>query len=116
MAGGTRFLPFTQFNAQAVSGTTTYNSPSTDINQLHNCGIDLTFVGTMTGTITVNCCNDNLNFKPLSFDPPLTQPSGSNLSFLVDLNQVPFRYLRVSYTNASGSGTLTSLLTCKDLG
>ncbi len=112
---GTRFLPFTQMNAVAVSSTTVYTSPSTDINQLHNIGLDIRFTGTMVGTLTVQCSNDNSVFTALTFNPVLTQPSGSNLNYLVDLNQVPFRYVRIQYTNASGSGTLTSLLTAKDL-
>ena len=112
---GTRFLPYTQFNAVPVSGTNTYNSPSTDINQLDNAGLDVRFVGTMAGTFSVQCSNDNQTFTALTFNPGLTQPSGSNLNFLIDLNQVPFRYIRVSYTNTSGSGTLTCLMTVKDL-
>jgi len=70
----------------------------------------------MTGTLTVQCSNDGVTFTALTFSPALTQPSGSNLNYLVDLNQVPFYYLEVVYVNASGSGTLTSILTSKDLG
>lgn len=113
--GQTRFNKYYQFNATAVSGTTTYHSDATDINQLHNAGLDVTFTGTMTGTFTVECCNDNVNFKSLTFSPSLAQPTGSSTSYLVDLNQVPWQYLRVSYVNASGSGTITCILTTKDL-
>lgn len=113
--GQTRFNLFTQFNAQAVSGTTTYNSPITDINQQHNIGLDIRFTGTMTGTLTVNCSNDGVVFNSLTFNPALAQPAGSNLSYLIDLNQVPFKFLQVSYVNSSGSGTLTSILSSKDL-
>ncbi len=112
---GTRFLPYTQFNATAVSSTTAYHSASTDISQLHNIGLDIRFAGTMNGTLTVECSNDNATFASLTFNPALSQPAGSNLAYLVDLNQVPFRYVRTSYTNASGSGTLTVLMTAKDL-
>ena len=114
--GNTRFNQFNQFTAKAVSGTTVYTSNYTDINQMHNLGLDVTFVGSMVGTFTVNCCNDAVNFKPLTFNPGLTQPSGSNLSYLIDLNQIPWRYINVSYTNASGSGTLNCIMTSKDLG
>lgn len=113
--GATRFTVFTQFNAVAVSGTTTYNSPISTLTQMHNIGLDITFTGTMTGTLTVNCCNDGVNFKALTFNPILSQPAGSGLSYLVDLNQVPFQYLQVTYVNASGSGTLNCILTSKDL-
>jgi hypothetical protein len=112
---GTRFLPFTQLNAVPVSSTNTYTSPSTDINQLDNAGIDVRFTGTMAGTFSVQCSNDNVVFSDLTFNPGIVQPSGSNLNFLIDVNQIPFRYIRVKYINTSGSGTLTSLLTVKDL-
>lgn len=112
---GVRFLPYTQFNAVAVSGTNTYHSAPTDINQLANIGLDIRFIGTMTGTLAIEASNDKTTFTALTFNPSLTQPSGSNLNFLIDLNQIPWRYIRTSYTNSSGSGTLTSLLTAKDL-
>lgn len=107
---------FTQFNAQAVSSTTTYHSPASNVLYQHNIGLDVTFTGTMTGTLSVECCNDGVNFKALTFNPTLSQPAGSSLGYLIDLNQVPFQYLRVTYVNSSGSGTLTSILTSKDLG
>jgi len=113
---GTRFNHYKQFDAQAVSSTTAYHSPVTDINQQHNVGLQITFVGSMVGTLSVECSNDGAAYIALTFSPVLTQPSGSNLSYLIALNQLPFRYIRTSYTNASGSGTLTSELTSKDLG
>jgi len=113
--GATRFNHFNQFVSQTVSGTNTVHSDSTNINQQHNIGLHIRFIGTMVGTLIVECSNDNVNFEPLTFIPPLTQPTGTNLSYLVDLNQVPFWYVRVSYTNSSGSGTLNSVMTSKDL-
>jgi hypothetical protein len=122
--GNTRFNSFIQFNSATlpnivtpttVTGTNTYNSAITDINQQHNVGLDVRFVGTMAGTLTVNCSNDGVVFTALTFNPAITQPSGSSLNFLVNLNNLPFRYVQVSYTNSTGSGTLISYLTSKDL-
>ncbi len=112
----TRPTTFTQFNAIAVTGTNTYTSPTSNILYMHNIGLDIRFTGTMAGTLTVNCSNDGVVFSALTFTPALSQPAGSNLNYLIDLNNVPFEYLNVVYTNASGSGTLTSLLVSKDLG
>lgn len=107
---------YTQFDAQAVSGTTVYTSAVSNILSQHNIGLDIRFTGTMTGTLAVQCSNDGIVFTSLTFSPALSQPAGSSLNYLIDLNQVPFYYLQVVYTNASGSGTLTSILTSKDLG
>ena len=113
---GVRFLQFPAFNAVMVSSTSTYTSPSTDINQLHNVGYDVRFAGTMTGTLSVLCSNDNITFTALTFNPSLSQPSGSNLNILIDCTQLAFRYIQLQYVNSSGSGTLTALLSAKDLG
>lgn len=112
----TRFNIFTQFNAQAVSGTTTYNSPVANVAFQHDMGIDIRFTGSMTGTLTVNGSNDGLVFSSLTFNPALAQPAGSNLNYLINLEHFGFQYLQVSYVNSSGSGTLTSILTSKDYG
>ena len=112
----TKFNVFTYFDAQTVTSTNTYNSTISNINNQHNIGLDIMFVGTMTGTLTINACNDGVNFKPITFNPGLAQPGGSNLSYLVSLNQVPWEFIQVSYTNATGSGTLNCIMTSKDLG
>ncbi len=113
--GATRFNVFTQFSSQAVTGTNTYTSSPTNINQQHNIGIQVNFTGTMSGTFSVICSNDGVNYTDLTFNPAITQPSGSNLGYLISCQQVPFYYLAVQYVNSSGSGTLTSILTSKDL-
>lgn len=101
--------------AVPVSSTNTYTSTTFNANFLDNIGLQITFVGTMTGTLTVTCSIDNKNFIPLTFSPTLSQPAGSNLSYLISLNQIPYPYIQVAYTNASGSGTLTVFLAGRDL-
>lgn len=102
-------------DAVALSDTNTVTSDTFNANQLDNIGLQISFSGDMTGTLSVNCSIDNENFEALTFSPALAQPAGSDLSYLVDLNQVPFPYLQISYTNDSGSGTLTVYLSAKDL-
>jgi hypothetical protein len=103
------------FNATAISSTNTVTSPSTYIGNLDNIGCMVKYTGTPTGTLTVNVSNDNVIFTSLTFTPAITQPSGSPLTFGIDLNQVPWPYLEFIYTNASGSGTLTISIFGKDL-
>lgn len=99
----------------SVSSTNTYTSPVFNASNLDNVGLQVEFTGSMSGTLTVNCSIDNVNYTALTFSPSLTQPSGGNLTYLVNLNQLPFPYLQVSYTNSSGSGTLEVWLSAKDL-
>jgi hypothetical protein len=102
-------------NAVAISSTLTVTSATFNANNVDNIGIQVSFTGTPTGTLAVQCSIDNVNFLPLTFNPVLSQPAGSPLSYLIDLTQVAFPYLNVSYTNASGSGTLTVYLSAKDV-
>lgn len=101
--------------ALALSSTGTVHSDQFNANNLDNIGLFVSFVGSMTGTITVECSIDLTNWTALTFSTALSQPAGSNLNYLINLNQLPFPYLRVSYTNASGSGTLDVWLSAKDL-
>lgn len=99
----------------AISSTNTYTSPVFNAINLDNIGLDVVFTGTPTGTLTVNCSIDGVVFTSLTFNPVLTQPSGGNLRYLISLNQLPYPYLQVSYTNSSGSGTLQVNLSGKDI-
>lgn len=99
----------------SASSTNTYTSNTFNASNLDNIGLQVAFTGTMTGTFQVLCSIDNENFEPLSFTPALTQPSGSDLSYLVSLNQLPYPYLQVTYTNISGTGTVSVFLSGKDL-
>lgn len=98
-----------------MTGTATVTSDTFNLHNLDNVGLQISWTGSPTGSITINCSIDGETFYPLTFNPSITQPAGSAAGYLVDLNQVPFPYLRVSYTNASGSGVLNVYLSAKDV-
>lgn len=98
-----------------MSGTATISSGVFQGNNLDNFGLQVSWTGTPTGTLTVNCSVDNVNFDALTFDPAITQPTGSAARYLINLNQIPFPYLKVQYVNSSGSGILNVWLSGKDL-
>jgi hypothetical protein len=99
----------------AMASTNTIYSNIVDMATMDNVGIEVVWTGTPTGTFTVNGSNSGANFFALTFDPALTQPAGSGGGYLIDLNQFPFKYLLLEYTNASGSGLLTTYGQKKDL-
>jgi hypothetical protein len=96
----------------AVSGTTTYYSDPVDKGSMPWVGLDF-YWGTNVGTITIQISNkpnpvlttDN-DWKTLTLATPMTQPSGANTGDYVDLTDLPFRWVRAKYVNASGTGTL----------
>ncbi len=82
---------------------------------MDNAGLEVTWTGTPTGVFEVQVSNSGISFYSLTFDPVLGQPAGSSGGYAIDLNQLPFKYLLLKYTNASGSGTLTVYGQQKDL-
>lgn len=89
-------------------------SDPVDMQYMDNAGISVAWTGTPTGTISIQ---GSLDYKPtdppragnwfdLTFDPALSQPAGSSGSILVNVNQLPYPWLRVNYVSASGSGNV----------
>jgi hypothetical protein len=108
----------------AMVGTSTITSAAQNIDNLDNVGLEVTWSGTPTGMLTVlgsisaglfGVPDDLVNYYAFTFDPALPQPLGAPGGYLIDLNQVPFTSLEVSYTNTGGDGILNVFLFKKDL-
>jgi hypothetical protein len=99
--------------AGAFTGVQTLYTNILGIQQMDNEGIEMTWTGTPTGTLSVMCSNSGVNFYALTFNPVLTQPSGAALGYLIQMAPVSFRYVFLQYVNASGSGTITAYSQCK---
>ena len=108
-------VPRSGVTTGAMASTNTIYSNVVDISNTDNQGLEITWTGTPTGTISVMCSESGVNFYALTFDPAITQPAGSAGGYLIDLNQVPWRYVMIQYTNASGTGSLFSYIGSKDL-
>lgn len=119
----TGFLPTHPPGGSTPSGTVGGTMATTsviysnivDVAKMDNLGLEVTWTGTPTGVFEVQGSDSGINFYSLTFSPALAQPAGSASGYLVDLNQFPFRYILLKYTNASGSGTLTVYGQNKDL-
>lgn len=82
---------------------------------MDNIGLEVTWTGTPSGLFEVMVSNSGISFYSLTFTPALAQPAGSGGGYAVDLNQLPFKYIMLRYTNTSGSGTLNVYGQNKDL-
>jgi hypothetical protein len=119
----TSFLPANQPSGSAPSGVLTGTMSGTnaifsqilELSKMDNTGLEVTWTGTPTGTFQVLVSNSGINFYALTFNPVLTQPAGSAGGYVVNLNQLPFKYILLQYTNTSGSGVLTVYGQNKDL-
>lgn len=98
-----------------MTGTSVVTSSVIDKTNLDNVGLHIIWTGTAVGTIEVKCSIFGTVYDALTFNPVLAQPAGSAGSYLIDLNQVPFPYVKVVYTNGSGSGVLNVHLCGGDL-
>lgn len=101
--------------AGAMASTNTIYSQILEQSRMDNIGLEVNWTGTPTGTFSVMVSNSGINFYALTFNPTLTQPTGSASGIAVNLNQLPFKYVMLKYVNASGTGTLTVYGQSKDL-
>ena len=99
----------------AMASTNVIYSNIQDVRNTDNQGLEISWTGTAVGTIEVQGSTSGTNFYSLTFNPVLTQPAGTAGGYLIDLNQFPWPYLMIKYTNASGSGSLTAWLCSKDV-
>lgn len=98
-----------------MSGTNTIWSNIISISKFDNQGLEVTWTGTPTGTFQVLVSNSGINFYALTYNPALAQPSGSAGGYVINNNQLPFKFIQLQYTNTSGSGILTVYSQQKDL-
>jgi hypothetical protein len=100
----------------SMTGTGTLYSQILEVSRQDNLGIEVSWTGTPTGTLSVLGSASGTFFFPLTFTPPLTQPAGASGGYGIDLNQFPWRFFVFEYVNVSGTGNLTAYLTCKGVG
>lgn len=98
-----------------MTGTSTVLSVAQNIQNFDNIGLQIDWTSTAVGTISVLCSIDGVTYHALTFNPILAQPVGAAGGYIIDLNQVPFPWLKVQYVNASGSGLLNVYLFSKDV-
>lgn len=113
MSTGKRIIPpYELFNAQAVSGTNTYTSVAVNTQNMDTGALQLSWTGTPTGQFTLSGSVKGDIFIPLpSFT--VTSPTGSAGKDLIDIWGTGVFWLQLSYTNASGSGTITAWIGMK---
>jgi hypothetical protein len=117
----------------AQSMTATFHTAPQKIMLSDNVGLFILWTGTPTGTFTIEC---SIDYQENTFNPgdvtntgnwtaltlPGTntniiptgdQPAGGSGSILANLNQLPFPWIRVTYTAGSSTGSCTCWLSAK---
>lgn len=117
--------------ATAHSLSSSFTSTPTMIPYMDNCSYQINITtSNSTGTFAVQASDDYMqqtqdvkgnagNWIDLPLAGPTANPvaAGANDTILIDLNQVPFNALRISYTSSvAGTGTADIWLLNKSLG
>lgn len=87
-----------------------------------NIGIQVIWTGTPTGTFGMEVSNTATvgadgtvsggTWSTYTLTSP-PAPSGSSSSGIIPINQLPYAFMRLTYTAVSGAGNLTAVLTAK---
>ena len=99
--------------AGVMSGTNTIYSNIIDVSRMDNDGVEIAWTGTPTGTFSYYASVSGQFFFTITLTA--ANPAGSAGAFGLNLNQYPYKYFLIQYTNSSGSGLLYSTVQEKDL-
>lgn len=114
--------PTVLMSAGVMTGTSKISSTPLDVRTMTAVCIQASWTGTPTGSFAVE---GSLDYVPsgngssgnagtwTDLQAGISGPAGSTGSILVDLQRTAVAYIRLSYTNASGSGTLTVIKSAK---
>lgn len=99
-------MSFKIMDATSVSSTNTVYSNTMTFSTDTYAAIQVTWTGTPTGTLYLQVSNDGTNWVTTSEVFP-ANPAGSATSTAETWSGFGYKYARVKYTNASGTGTMT---------
>jgi hypothetical protein len=99
----------------AMTGTSTITGEAYDVGSLEGFAFQPVWTGTPTGTFTILASLDGVNFDSIGASIP-QNPAGSAGNTYIPIYASCAKYLKLSYTNASGTGTLTCTVFGKTRG
>lgn len=123
--------PHYVFSSVSIGAQVTVSSSVTAIKYLDSLSVQFNWAGNWTGNFSIDGSLDFAygtpqtgpgganagNWTSLTLNPSTTTiGSGSVQPILVNMNQLAFPYMRVTYTNSSGTGSITALVMGKSLG
>lgn len=115
---------YTIFQAQNASASFDNKNNATDVQFLDNMGIQVIWTGSPVGVLKVLTSNDVaspsdgipvVNWSELDFGTSIAIDN-TNSDILININQLPFKWLAVEYVRTSGTGAITIQFTSKMVG
>lgn len=102
--GGPVDLTFSASNV--MTGTNVLTSQALDVSNYQSTAFQLSWTGTPTGTFAVLVSIDGVTYVDLGASSP-NNPAGSPASGYLPVYGSGAKWMKLQYTNASGSGTLS---------
>jgi hypothetical protein len=106
-----------------MTGTAAVVSTPLNMEDIDNVGLEVDWTGTAVGTFSLEASNKydpdtnpSATFKAVTLATPPANPAGSASGWLLDLNQIPFRWVRLRYTNSSSTGVLNAYAFRRSIG
>lgn len=105
-------LPIFQLNIKTLDAHTmgaSFSGSSVDLAEVDNYAVHIIWTGAPVGNLQVEASNDNSNFVAVD----TTAAGGGAGQRIYNVAGAGYRYVRVSYTFTSGSGTVTAYISGK---
>lgn len=96
----------------AANAGANYTSTQLDLGDIFNLSIQVTFSSnTLNGSLNLEGSNDNSSYTTITGS---TQAITSGASHMWGITNATYRYIRVVWTQSSGTGTLSSKAVIKE--
>ena len=99
------------FDGQDASAS--FNSAWTDVSNLDKGSIHLKVTGTVAGSIKLQCANDT-TYSPVDLVGTSVAISGAGAQMFTFPLGFGFKFVRLSYTATSGTGTMSATMMTYD--
>lgn len=115
---------YTIFQNQSASASFDNKNAATDVQFLDNMGIQVTWTGSPVGVLKVLVSNDVanptdgipvVNWSELDFGTAIAIDN-TNSDLIININQLPFKWIALEYVRTSGTGAITAQFTSKMVG
>jgi hypothetical protein len=108
-----QYLASTVISAGTMTGTTVITSKVVDASFVDNLSVQFVWTGSsVSGTLACQVSNDGVTYSTYTVTLPTISSSNGGNGIAV-FQAFPYKYLRFTYTNSSGTGTLNSYVVGK---
>lgn len=109
-----QYLASTVISAGTMTGTTVITSKVVDASFVDNLSVQFVWTSgtTVSGSLACAVSNDGVTFSPYTVTLPTISASAGGNGIAV-FQAFPYKFLRFTYTNSSGTGTLNTYVVGK---